>query len=499
MQFNMDLAFFDKKILTFGMPRIECGSISHSAFRGLCMPKRVLIAATALTVGACSSTTGIYEPGGALPPAPAQWASAPDAVGAAESRDWVAELGDPVLVSLIEEALDGNPSLASSLARLDAARANARISGADRLPSVSGSGGYTRTETDLGGSDSFSLGLSASWEADVWGRVRATAGAGLADADAAFEDLRATQLSIAGLVAKGWYALIAARQQTELAERDVATKQQSLDLTDRRFQRGLARSSDVRTARSALASSEAALASRERAEAAAARNVETLLGRYPTGAIPHDGDFSQLGALGGLGAPGDLLARRPDLRAAARRLDAAGLRADAAQAALLPSLSLTGSTGTGGADLEDLFDPDTLVSSLAASVFAPIFQGGRLRASRDASVANAEAALYNYVSTALTAWREAENAIYADAALNDRVTALNIAFEEAAEAENLVLRQYSRGVATIFDLLNAQGRRISAESQLISARQDRVTNRIDLHLALAGDFQAAASPSAAEQ
>ena len=497
MAISMDLAFFDKNLLTFKMPSIGCRLVRVFSSRGSYMPKRVFIVATALATTACA-TAPLQSPDDVLPAAPAGWASAPDSAALAETRDWVASFGDPVLTALVEEAMRASPTIDAAAARLDAARANARVSGAARLPSLSGSAGYTRTETDLGGGDDFSLGLSASWEADIWGRVRSSANASAADAEAAAEDLRGARLSLAGLVAKSWYGLIEARQQTDLAERDVETRNNSLGITVRRFERGLARSSDVRTARSALASSEAALASRRRSEAAAARSLETLLGRYPTGSIAHEGDFQALEPLAGLGAPGELLARRPDLRAAERRLEASGLRADAAAAAIYPSLSLSGGSGTGGANFEDIFDPDTIVSSLSASLIAPIFNGGSLRAQRDAAIANAEASLANYVSTALTAWQEAENAIYADALLADRLEAQYRAFNEAAEAEELVLQQYARGVATIFDLLNAQSRRISAESQYISARRDRVANRVDIYLAIAGDF-AAGPPAAGEQ
>jgi NodT family efflux transporter outer membrane factor (OMF) lipoprotein len=463
------------------------------------MRKSLLVAATALATASCASLPA-YQAGDGLPDAPAGWVSAPQDVGTEAAQDWVTALGDARLTGLIDEAFAANPSLSQSLARYRAARAAARIAGSDRLPSLNAGLDYTRTEPNSGsGSDSFSLGLSSSWEADLWGRVADGASAGALDADAAADDVRASQLSVAGLVSKGWFALIEAHLQTDLAERDVATRQSSLDLTERRFARGLVRSSDVRTARSALASSEAALASRRRSEAAAARTLETLLGRYPAARLMPEGDFPTLAPLGGIASPEALLARRPDVRAAERRLQAAGLRADAARKALYPSLSLSGSSGTGAADAGDLFDPDRLVSSLTASLFGPIFNGGELRGRRDQAQANAEAQLASYVSTVLTAWQEAENAIHADAILAERVERLNTAFEEARQAEELVIRQYASGVATIFDLLNAQSRRISAESQYISARRDRAANRVDLYLAIAGDFSAAQSADPAAQ
>ena len=493
MPFANVLVFFDKNLLTFEMPFLGCLHHQDHDVRGQRMPKRLLVLATALATASCASVPA-FETGDALPQAPTAWIAAPDGAGAEIAQDWVSGLGDTHLDALVDEAFQANPSLIQSFARYRSARAAARIAGANRLPDLGAGLDYTRSEPNSGsGSNSFSLGLSSSWEADLWGRVADGANASALDADAAAEDVRAAQLSVAGLVTKGWFALIEAHLQTELAERDVNTKQSSLDLTERRFARGLVRSSDVRTARSALASSEASLASRQRAEAAASRSLETLLGRYPGARLAPEGDFPDFEAVEGLGSPDAMLERRPDIRAAERRLQSAGLRADAARKALYPSLSLRGGSGTGGADAGDMFDLDSLVSSLTASIAAPIFNAGALRAGREQAEAQAEAQLAAYASTVLSAWQEAEDAIHADAILAQRVDNLRLAYEEAAEAENLVIRQYSSGVATIFDLLNAQSRRISAESQFISARRDRATNRVDLYLAIAGDFSAAQS------
>ena len=493
MSFDRHLVFFDKFMLTFAMAPIGCRQSRSKNVRGTRMRKNLLILATALTAASCASVPA-FESQDVLPQAPHSWSSAPDAVDGPHVSDWVASFNAPRLVSLVDEAFEGNPSLAQSLARYDSARASARIAGASRLPTLGASFGHTRNEPNSGpSSDQFSLGLSSSWEVDLWGRVRNNANAADLDAEAAAQDLRGSQLSIAGLVSKAWLDLTEARLQTELAERDFTAKENALALTERRFARGLVRSSDVRTARSALASSEAALASRRRAEASSARSLETLLGRYPSARIERDADFPTLGELAGLGSPQDLLTRRPDVIAAERRLVAAGLRVDAARAALFPSLSLSASSGTGGANIEDLTDMDGLLSSLTTSLTAPIFRGGQLRAQRDQAIANAELQIASYVQTVLGAWQEAENAIYADTILASRVDSLGRAFEEAAEAEDLVTQQYARGVATIFDLLNAYSRRISAESQYISARRARAANRVDLYLAIAGDFSAAAS------
>jgi multidrug efflux system outer membrane protein len=499
MSFANVLVLFDKYLLTFAKSVLRCAFNWTKLVRGQRMPKRMLVIATALVTTSCAGMPS-FQAENVLPVSPGSWSAAVDTMGTQEEvQDWIEALGDPHLAALIDEAFRANPSLTASLARYNSALAGARLAGANLLPTLNAGLDYTRRETNTAGSNSYSLSLSSSWEADLWGRVRDGANAGTLDAEAAAEDLRAARLSIAGLVAKGWFGLVEAHLQSELAIRDLAAKQNALDLTERRFARGLVRSSDVRTARSALASSEASVASRSRTEASAARSLETLLGRYPAGRLASDADFPMLDELAGIGAPGDILARRPDVRAAEHRLVSAGLRADAARKALFPSLSLTGGSGTGGADFDDLLDVDNLISTLTSSITAPIFRGGQLRAQRDQAQANAELQVANYVSTALSAWQEAENSIHADTILAARVDSLGRAFEEAAAAEELVVRQYSRGVATIFDLLNAYSRRISAESLYISSRRDRAANRVDLYLAIAGDFSAAETADQAAQ
>jgi len=410
--------------------------------------------------------------------------------------DWVAAFNDPALAGIVEEALNANPTVASALANYDAARAGARVSGAARLPTLDASAGYRDASP---GATGFSSGLDASWQADVWGRLSDNARAGSLSADAAQADWYGARLSIAARAARAWYTLTQSAQQVALAEADVETRSRQLEIVERRFRRGVVRSSDVRTARSALASSEAALASRRRALASSTRQLEVILGRYPAGALAAASDLPTLGALPHPGGPADMLARRPDVIAAQARLAAAGYSASAAQKALYPGLTLRASLSDAGGDVADAFDLDDLVKDVVASISAPIFQGGRLRAQRDQAEAQAEQLSASLVNTALLALQEAENAIDADRRLEERVAALTEAAGEAQEALALVERQYASGLSTIFELIDAQSRVISAQQQLISARSDRLDNRVQLHLAIAGDFGPAGGITANSQ
>lgn len=444
-------------------------------------------ALAALSLTACAGIAD-FDTSAPVPTRDA-YAALPDTFAPAND-DWIAAFDDPQLVALVDQALARNPNVDAARAALAAARAQARVSRAGLLPTLDAQ--FRAAETDGGQQDgsSFSLGLDASWQADVWGRLSDQARASYLNAEAAEADWRGARLSIAASTARAWYSLTEAALQTELSRQDVATRERQLDIVERRFQRGVARSSDVRTARSALASSRAALASRERAESAAARQVETLVAEYPNADLAAAAALPALGGLPYPGTPEGMLARRPDIVAAEARLESAGYSAEAAAKALYPGLGLSASLTDSARDIENVFDFDNLVAQVAGSITAPIFRGGQLRGQRDQAEAQARRLAALYVDTALTALREAENAIDADQRLAERVAALDEAAQEAEAALELVERQYASGVATIFELIDAQTRLINANSQLISARAARVDNRIGLHLAVAGDFQA---------
>ncbi|WP_411819904.1 efflux transporter outer membrane subunit [Hyphococcus formosus] len=462
------------------------------------------VALIALMTASCASVNQeLLE--AQLPEAPSAW-TADDSVSAAPTGDWVAAFNDPLLRSLISEAMENNNNLLAAAANLDQARAGAGISRAALLPTVGANFNAQRsaivtdptTAAQAGGGattgssrlyiNNFSLGGSLSWELDIWGRITDETRASYRDAKAAQGDLYGAQLSIAARVAQAWFALIEARQQRELAERDTEARERNLRVTERRYDRGVSSSLDVRLSRSALGSSQANLALRQRLELEASRALEVLLGRYPAAELEAAETLPVLPELEGAGAPGDILARRPDLVAAEARMEAAGLRARAARKQFLPQLTLSSRAGTSGPDFADLTDPQRLAGNMAAGLFQPLFQGGRLIANSKRARAAAESALFSYVQTVLSAYEEAENAIAAETLLAAREDALRLAYEEAAAAEELTERRYSSGAATIFNLLDAQTRRISSESQYIQAQQQRVSNRVQLYLAIGGDF-----------
>lgn len=438
-----------------------------------------------------------------LPDAPSEWA-ARGVEGKAPTADWLAQFNDPVMSSLVAEALAANPTLESRAALARASQALSRAARGQRWPGLSASvaAGGTSTGAVVAGQDErfndplYDLGIDASWEADLWGRVSNSIAQADADRAASEADLAATELAVAAQTAIAWVRLNEALAQERIALLSYEARDRVLTITERRVKSGLLGALELRTARSSLAGAEAAIAARRQISTEAARQLEVLLGRYPGAEITAAGNIPQLGEMAAEGNPALLLSRRPDVAVLEARVVAAGLRAEEARLAMLPALRLTGSLSNGSTELEDVVDPALIAARLVASLTQPLFSGGRLRAQQDAAVAQAEASVASYVGGVLTAWREVEDALTADILLAQQETAQAVAFEEARYAEDLAERQYVSGTITIFNLIDAQTRHLNAESQFVSARASRAINRISYHLALGGGVPVTAAEPA---
>jgi NodT family efflux transporter outer membrane factor (OMF) lipoprotein len=455
---------------------------------------------TRLLVGLSLAAVVSACAGRQLPPEPDAYVSA-DAIGperaealaASPASTWLDDVGSAEMSALAREALAGSPELQIVEARYRAARWRARGSfGGNLLPDLNVGLDGSRTEEPIDGSSErirtevMTSNVSASWEIDLWGRLTARALASDSSADAAEEDLNNARLSVAGQASRAWVNLIQAQQLLELAREDLETRERALDLTQRRYDAGLVSSLSLRTARSQVASARASLAQAEENLRDASRRLQEILGRYPDGTLRADGDLPILAEIAAAGAPSDLLDRRPDVLAAENRLREAGFRVHEARAAMLPRLTLSGTAGASGEGVDDVDDSINLISNLVAGVTLPLFNGGALFAESRASVADRRAAAADYVGTAIAAWSEVESTISADQSLDTREREFASAAEEALAAQELAEREYSRGVGTLFDLIDAYTRRIDAERGLINARAERVSNRIAYHVALGG-------------
>ncbi|NWK54857.1 efflux transporter outer membrane subunit [Verrucomicrobiaceae bacterium N1E253] len=433
---------------------------------------------------------------------PTAWKATGKSSSRSISSGWVKDFNDPQLSRLVGEAMQRNPDLLATAERLEAARANVTQSRARRMPSVnlSASGSRTRLEDGGPGSNGASytssqgVNIGASWEIDLWGRLRHLHTAAQADYDSTVADFRGTRLSLAASTSSAWYNLITSENQRKLSEETLGRYRKVEKIIERNYKAGTARSLDLQLSRNNVYNEERTLRARNRDRDDARRNLEIILGRYPKGEIKARTALPVVRKDVPAGLPADLITRRPDLVRAQQRLYASFHRAKAAQKNLLPAIRLTGSSGSRSPDISDLIDIDQLVSSITASLSQSIFEGGALKAEAEAAVAQNRAAIYDFANVALRAFREVESALAAEESLAQQEHFQRKSLEQASLAEKQAGRDYAEGVegTDIISLLEAQRRASNARNSLILLQNQRIQNRINLHLALGGDFRSTA-------
>jgi NodT family efflux transporter outer membrane factor (OMF) lipoprotein len=434
---------------------------------------------------------------------PTAWTGGARDDGAPE-KDWWGTFDDPQLTALIELALARNQDLRIAAARLQRAEAEARIAGADLEPQLGVGLDAARQRQNFIGLpipgdgvpsttfESYGVSLDASWEVDMWGRIRARARAAVADFEAAREDLRGARLSLAAQTAKAWFAVEEALEQVVLAEESAASFAESADNLRARYEQGVRSPLDLRLALSNVTAARAAVARRQAVLEASLRQLEVLLGEYPSADLLDEFPTRSLPPMPDpvpAGLPAELVARRPDLAAAERRLAAADQRWLEAKRSLYPRLSLTAGGGTSSTSLGDLLDGDFRVWGIFAGLTQPIFQGGRLRAGVARADAISDEALAAYVGSVLRAYAEVEIALSNEGWLADEQGQLELNVGHNVAAERLAEDRYRAGVGRYLEVLESQTRSFVARSELLALRRTRLTNRVDLHLALGGGFE----------
>jgi len=344
--------------------------------------------------------------------------------------------------------------------------------------------------------DTYSLGLNLVWEADLWGKLRNQTQAAIGDEEAEAELYRAAALSLVGNTLKSWFSLVETELQLTLAEETLRVFEHNLTVVQNSYKRGLPnRALDVRLTRANVEGARSTVAARRRQRDVAGRVLEVLLGRYPADALHVATNLPSLRREVPPGLPSELLQRRPDVVAAERRLAASLERVRLAKKAMLPTISLTASGGTSSGDLRDLLDTERIFWTVAGNLAQPIYQGGRLRAGIDLADANSRQALANFSQSVLNALQEVEISLAAESFLREEEFALGQAAQESMAAEQLAWQQYQRGLVDIITVLEAQRRAFNARSALLSVTNSRLLNRVNLHLALGGDFQEPEEPA----
>ena len=452
-------------------------------------------------LGACAtSNTTLPDFAKDVPPAFA----ASNFVGGQVEGRWWESFCDSQLNAYINEAVIENPSVGQALARVEQARAQARITGANLLPQVNGGFNALRSKQNLGSipgvgsedngqtsitTNNFGLSVDVSWETDLWGKLSAQSAAARADFLSSAANLRATRQSIAAETARTYFSVVEAQQQVALSERVVETFGEITRQISNRADVGIAAPNDKTLAIANLESAKAGLQQRREALARATRQLDILLRNYPDGAVGSADALPELYAPVPAGLPAELLSRRPDILASELNLRASGFRVKVAQKSLLPSINLTGSAGTSSSSISNLLDPGFFIWSIAGSILQPIFQGGRLRAQVDLAEGQEKEAIEAYAETVLQAFAEVETALAVGENIKQREASLLIAAENAEKSVGISFNRYRAGIDPFLNVLESQQRALDSRSAYFSARRARLENRIALHLALGGGFE----------
>jgi outer membrane protein, multidrug efflux system len=417
---------------------------------------------------------------------PQEWRAletGPDAI----QNGWLRSFGDPALEALVAEAIKYNSDLRAAAARVEQASANVRIAGGALYPAFT-LFGRTGIETSGEGAGLQGLILSGSWELDVWGRVRYGVRSARDQHAASEADYFSARQSIAALVAKAWFTAIEASAQNTLASDMLTSANALLSLANDRFRVGVGSEFDVSSARVNVDTYQDALVQTNLARSQAMRALETLLGRYPAAEIAIAPQFPSVPLRAPAGVPSELLQRRPDVIAAWRRVGAAFNRVQQARAARLPALTLTGSVSDLTSDLFVLQDRDNPAWGIGGSLFAPLFQGGALKGQVEARTAEQKQALAAYASTALKAFSDVEGSLAGESAMLARESVLATSVADSERALRLAETRYRVGSGDMRSVQQQQISWNSARVNLLRVQSERRIQRVNLHLALGGDF-----------
>ena len=408
-------------------------------------------------------------------------------------QHWWKNLNDDQLNSLVNEALSGNQSLQSYWARFQKAQAQARKAGADLRPSLEAEAGafYTKIRTAEESStvenENYSLGLVASYEVDLWGRIRATHEEALLNAEASREDLNTAAITISAEVTRLWVGIISQRLQRQLLEQQLAANKTYLELVELRFRRSLATALDVFQQRQLVDRVEAQLPLVEMQERMLEYQLAVLLGRMPDKApVISRRDLPVLDAVPAAGIPLQLLDNRPDINAALRRLEASDQALAAARADRLPALRLTGSAAYDSDDLDELFD--NWMINLGAALAAPLVDGSRRKAEVDINRAEVQQQLADYRQVVLDAVQEVEDALLSEKKTREHIRALQNQLLTAKSALKEAGTRYLNGLNDYLPVLTQLLSVQNLETDLIRRNEDLLIARISLYRAIGGTW-----------
>lgn len=472
-----------------------------------------------LILGGCTVGPNYHLPATTVP---AAWMGAGQAEQAqtsiatsqpAELTEWWKHFNDPMLTSLIEQAIQSNLDLAQAKARIRQARAARGIVAAGLWPQVDASADYRRSGwgssggTVVGGSQGsltsvssggavernlFEAGLDASWELDIFGGVRRNVEAADADIAASVEDLRDVLVSVAAEVGTNYVSLRGIQQQIDIAGKNLKAQEHTAEITRKRYEAGFVGGLDMANAKAQVATTRSQIPVLESAEQGTIYTLGLLLAKDPgalTAELSSHKAIPPIPPEVPVGIPSEVLRRRPDIRKAEAQIHAATARIGAATADLFPKFFLTGSLGFSSSDLTTFLNWGNRLYSFGPGMTWPVFDAGKIRSNIELQKALEEQTLLTYRNTVLTALRDVETALVAYAKEQQHRSDLQEAVDNNRKAVDLATQLYVVGKTDFLNVLTAQYSLLASQNAVVVSTSNLSTNLIAIYKALGGGWE----------
>lgn len=455
--------------------------------------------AACILLAACSSPAP--RPDSGLQ-APATWQTADTPTAQADHRRWWSQFASPELDRLIAQAREGSFDLAAAMARVRQAQASAVIAGAPLLPELKGGlnanrqkllrgKGYSQLNAtrDNQAVDYFDASLSASYEIDFWGGRHAARDSALLGVKASEFDRATVELTLLSGVANSYTQALALNEQSRIAQLNLDNALNVLKLVQTRYDSGSATALELAQQRSLVAAQQRQLPLLQQQAEEARISLAALLGQPVQALNLGHQDFAQLQWPSiNAGVPSELLTRRPDIASAEARLAAAQADVKVARAAMLPSVTLTASLGSGASHAPDLLRSPFY--NLGAGMVAPIFNAGRLSAERDKATARQEELLESYRAAIINGFADVEKALNSIRGLDQQRQWQSEELNQAQRAFEIAQSRYQAGAEDLLTVLETQRTLYAAQDLNVQLRLSRLQSSIALYKALGGGWQA---------
>jgi outer membrane protein, multidrug efflux system len=440
-------------------------------------------------LSACSPFTAQIEPEKMLS-VPEQYINNDNGAVNSSVDQWWHDFASNDLNRLIDEALTGNLSLRQTWARMEQARALTSKSESSQLPSLDFNAERSDSRSHNNGStnssDNTTLGLSSSFEVDLWGRISAEINSQQKEHEATREELNAAAITLSAEVADSWLQLLKQIEQQQLLSEQIETAQSYLNLIDLRFRKSQATALDLLQQKESIAALETQIPALQAEEQRLRYKLSVFMGNNPQQQLELTNvNLPQLQPLPALGIPSQLLDQRPDIRAASLRLQSAGWDLSVSQADRLPALKLTATATTSGG-FSDLFDNWLL--NLANNLTAPLIDGGSRSAEVDRQKAIVDEKLAAYQEVVLTAIREVEDSLITEQKLQEQQAAQRHQLNLAEQALSTARNHYLKGLSTYLPVLTELQNVEQLQQDLLSQQLSLLTNRVVLHRSLGGNW-----------